>query len=250
MIRIVRVAEPPDLGRVRSERLDTARAAVQTGTRIAFTEYDIVKKDLADMQHRKCCYCEKREEQAKYRDVEHHRPKAAYWWLAWTWENLLFSCIDCNRDEKRDKYPLSPGGIRLVAEQPPPGSESPLLIDPSDPAFDPSKEIEFRRATIQGNERWVPHGLTDRGRATIEVCGLDRAALLDLYSMHVIEFVRPKLEELERVFRDGDARGVVKAWNKAKRGLLAPARPFAALSHDALKTLVRLELRERYQLTL
>ena len=154
MILVVRPPEPPDLATARTDGLILAASAMAAGTKFTFKAYDIVKPDLAAMQHNKCCYCEKREEQAKYRDVEHYRPKAPYWWLAWTWENLLFSCIDCNREQKRDRFPLSPGDVRLVAHQLAPGGEHPLVLDPSDPGFDPSKEIEFRREAIHGKERW------------------------------------------------------------------------------------------------
>ncbi|MEO5731289.1 MAG: hypothetical protein ABI134_00590, partial [Byssovorax sp.] len=156
MIRIARAPEPAALALVRAERLVAARRALLQGTKIAFEEYDVVKRELAAMQHNKCCYCEKREEQAKYRDVEHYRPKSLYWWLAWTWENLLFACIDCNREQKRDLFPQEPSSAALVAEQAPPAGERPLVIDPSDPSVEPTTEIVFMRERIHGKERWVP----------------------------------------------------------------------------------------------
>lgn len=250
MIRIARAPEPAGFSAVRSGKLVGARNAVAQGKKIEFKEYDLVKTDLAKMQHNKCCYCEKREEQAKYRDVEHYRPKSTYWWLAWTWENLLFACIDCNRDHKRDQFPLSPGDTALVAELPAPGGEHPLVIDPSDPGVDPTTEIAFRREYVHKKERWVPRGLTDRGRKAVEVCGLDRPNLLDFYTDHVNQTVRPKLDALFRADREEDARAVVKAWDKAKRALLARERPFRALSYDALLVLVPGACRDRYRLTL
>lgn len=238
MIRIARPKEPDVLPPIRERRLAAAREAITRGAKIDFAEYDLVKNDLAAMQHGKCCYCEKREEQAKYRDVEHYRPKSPYWWLAWTWENLLFACIDCNREHKRDQFPLEAGCSPLVAQQAPPAGERPLVLDPSDAGVDPTIEIVFRRETIQGKERWVPRGTTTRGAKTIEVCGLDRPSLLDLYGEHVRDRVRPKLEGFFIAHRNGDARAALKGWDRAKRGLLAPARPFRALSHDALAELV------------
>jgi uncharacterized protein (TIGR02646 family) len=101
---IRRGSEPEGLPALRADKLADARQALREGTKVAFAAYDRVKADLAAMQQRKCCYCEKREEQAKYRDVEHYRPKSSYWWLAWTWENILFACIDCNREHKRDLF--------------------------------------------------------------------------------------------------------------------------------------------------
>jgi uncharacterized protein (TIGR02646 family) len=54
----------------------------------------------------KCAYCESFYAGTQPTDIEHFRPKAGveecpghpgYWWLAMSWENLLPSCIDCNR---------------------------------------------------------------------------------------------------------------------------------------------------------
>lgn len=249
MIRIVRPREPDALGPARAIGLQAARAAVRTGAKLELTGYEVVKSELAEMQHGKCCYCEKREEQAKYRDIEHYRPKSTYWWLAWTWENLLFACMDCNRELKGDQFPLSPDSERLVAEQDPPGGEQPLVLDPTD-AHDPAAEIEFRRDKLHGRERWKPYGLTERGRRTIEVCGLDRPTLLTLYRDHVNDHMREKVEKIHAAHRDANAQAVVRAWDTARRSLLAPARPFRALSYDALRVLVSSEFRERYRLDL
>lgn len=250
MIRIARTPEPASLLAVRDARLTAAREAVLQGKKIDFTEYDLVKPDLARMQHNKCCYCEKREEQPKYRDVEHYRPKSRYWWLAWTWENLLFACIDCNRDRKRDQFPVEPQSTSLTAEQAPPGDERPLVLDPSDPTIEPMNEIRFYREKIHGKERWVPRGLSARGRATIDVCGLDRPNLLDLYADHVNHAVRPRLANVLTAHHANDARAAFEAWATTRRGLLAHGQPFRALSHDALDVLVPARIRDLYRLTL
>lgn len=250
MIRFDRGLEPASLGRARAEGLAAAREAIRTGAPLELAGYEVVKAELFAAQQRKCCYCEKLQEQAKHRDVEHFRPKARYWWLAWTWDNLLFACIDCNREYKKTQFPLASGSCALAAEQAPPGDERPLLIDPADPASDPLAEIEFRREKIASRERWVPYGLTERGRETIRVCGLDRPGLLTLYADHVRDVVRPKLEAFFAAHAREDVRAAIKAWDTAKRGLLGRERPFRALSHDALKRLVPEALRARYGLEL
>jgi len=69
-----------------------------------------VKKALDDMFHGKCAYCESYYSRTQPVDVEHYRPKNAvegvdgdsgYWWLAMDWDNLLPSCIDCNRKRRQ-----------------------------------------------------------------------------------------------------------------------------------------------------
>jgi hypothetical protein len=158
--------------------------------------------------------------------------------------------MDCNRDWKRDQFPRAPGDLRLVAEQAPPGAEQPLLLDPSDPALDPALHIEFRRIKVQGQERWQPYGLTDRGRKTIAICGLDRPGLLTLYKDHVNHVVRPKLALFAVAVDTESEQAVFEAWDRMLRGLLAPARPFRALSHDAVNVLVSTTIRTRYRLEL
>jgi hypothetical protein len=49
-----------------------------------------------------------------------------YWWLAYSWDNLVFSCQACNR-AKRNRFPVI--GQRLEPGDPS-GAERPLLLDP------------------------------------------------------------------------------------------------------------------------
>lgn len=251
MRRLVRAAEPEPLRTARAEKLEAAGQAISGGETPALDGYspEGVKAALFDGQSGKCAYCEKREEQAKYRDAEHYRPKSVYWWLTWTWENLLFACIDCNRDHKKEQFPLVDGAARLVARQPPPGAEQPLLLDPYDPSVVDADEIVFRRETVQRKERWRPEGLTARGRETVRICGLDRPSLIDLYTDHVRDVVRPKLERF-RAAEEGSPQRVSDAWDTLRRGLFAPRQEFHALSRDALRALVPPALLQRYQLRL
>ena len=68
-----------------------------------------VKSQLIKEQHDKCCFCEAKFSDNSYGDVEHYRPKKAYkkrgektltypgyYWLAYNWYNLLYSCEKCN----------------------------------------------------------------------------------------------------------------------------------------------------------
>lgn len=230
MIRLVRGPEPAVLGAKRPGKLADARAAVAQGGKPEFTGYgeDGVKEALFQGQHRKCAYCEKPEEQSKYRPAEHYRPKSVYWWLAWTWENLLFACTDCNSDHKRDQFPLIDEAQLLIAEASPPGGEQPLLLDPYDPTVSLEAEIKFRRDFVQGKERWIPYGVTARGRETVRICGLDRATLIDKYNAHVRTIVRPKIEAFSIVAKTDDAQQIVKAWSRLLRGLFWDEQPVSS----------------------
>ena len=84
---------------------------VKRGTSFKFKVYkhDNVKETLNGLFHFKCAYCESKFGHTAPVDVEHFRPKSAvkradgtlikpgYYWLPAKWDNLLPSCIDCNR---------------------------------------------------------------------------------------------------------------------------------------------------------
>lgn len=55
----------------------------------------------------KCAYCEASTDVVAHGDVEHFRPKSIYWWLAFTFDNYLFSCQICNQTYKGDQFPIS-----------------------------------------------------------------------------------------------------------------------------------------------
>lgn len=133
---------------------------------------------LETLFHGKCAYCESDYGSQAPMDVEHYRPKAGveddpdhwgYWWLAAEWENLLPSCIDCNRRRyqllpqtgtasladlrqrgearaagKETAFPVV-AGTRATGLGPDPAAEiareRPLLLDPC--RDNPSRHLTF-----------------------------------------------------------------------------------------------------------
>lgn len=176
----LRTAGARELARARTYYANPARTKSY-----GFTAYkgDDVRHALYALFHGKCAYCEARYEVGMPVDIEHFRPKGevaetpghpGYWWLAGHWENLLPSCIDCNRrryqptpaslasvsgvlDQQRVRgfrgiltgkescFPIS--GARMAAEPLPanlPASiaaESALLINPC--SDDPEEHLRF-----------------------------------------------------------------------------------------------------------
>jgi len=51
------------------------------------------RKALMNIYKNKCAYCEQNIEQ---NHIEHYRPKNIYYWLVYSWDNLLLACSDCN----------------------------------------------------------------------------------------------------------------------------------------------------------
>jgi len=60
-----------------------------------------VQKKLNEIYHLKCAYCEQKLLDAP-KHTEHYRPKDTYYWLAYSWDNLLLSCGSCNSSKKDD----------------------------------------------------------------------------------------------------------------------------------------------------
>jgi len=234
VIRLTRGQEPAELQHKRDEHLPRARAAKRDGRELKLEGYQVAKARLFEAQHHNCAYCEAKQAQAQYRDVDHFRPKSLYCRLAWSWDNLLFSCEVCNRSHKKDHFPLLDEAMRLQAEDLPPGREQALLLDPFDTNIDLRQEITFRSETIERKQRWRPVGLTQRGRKTIELCGLDRPALLDAYAEHVNTHVRPRIEDVRQAAHD--RRRLEERWRSLCRSL--EGQQFRALSHDAVHSLL------------
>jgi uncharacterized protein (TIGR02646 family) len=59
-----------------------------------------VQKALNDLYHLKCAYCEQKLLDSP-KHIEHYRPKDIYYWLAYSWDNLLLWCGSCNSAKGR-----------------------------------------------------------------------------------------------------------------------------------------------------
>jgi uncharacterized protein (TIGR02646 family) len=230
VIKIERSREPAGLAERRAKQLAGLGAACPERTAAHTSAYHSVKSDLVSMQRHKCCYCERRTI-PDHNDVEHYRPFARYWWLAWTWENLLFACAACNRKGgKLDEFPLVAGSTALQFPEAPPGAEHPLLLDPT--VDDPRQHIHFVKLP---DGRWAPIGKTERGRQTIELLGLSRDTYLDELTYHVKHTVMPVVQDLKTAYVVGLPPSFIALWQRKCKELLDPERPCLALSEDVLR---------------
>jgi len=90
------------------------------------------KAALRRETHDKCAYCEASTAVTAHGDVEHFRPKSLYWWLAYCYDNYLFSCQICNQSYKGDNFPVLGArmtGISLPGTCPSAGSDRQALVD-------------------------------------------------------------------------------------------------------------------------
>lgn len=248
MIRIARGPEPSVLPPIRTNRLSALRLLGRDPVSKEIDGYKIVSDDLWRSQFHKCCYCERRIPKG-YNDVEHFRPKAeadrrpgsidghGYWWLAFTWENLLFSCPDCNRSYKKTKFPLAPGALALIAESTPPGGEQPMLLDPS-AVVNPVEHIQFEYLSPvqRGTRHWWarPRSNSSFGNMTIDVCGLNRLELRELRQDHYLDVVRPHSIAINSAAAEKDGVRLRREFLRAL-DLLRPRNEFVGLTYYALR---------------
>ncbi|MGH7021671.1 MAG: hypothetical protein ACREEY_17455 [Brevundimonas sp.] len=94
--------------------IDLYYEALAAGRSIDFATagWKPAKSQLKRESSGKCAYCEASTDTVAHGDVEHFRPKSLYWWLAYCYDNYLFSCQICNQSFKGDRFPVP--GLRLV----------------------------------------------------------------------------------------------------------------------------------------
>ncbi len=187
-----------------------------------YSEKD-VKAALNELFHLKCAYCESRFGGTQPMDVEHFRPKGmvletdnngqerelkpGYYWLAAGWENLLPSCIDCNRErwqeiqgqddpEKQGKanhFPLA-AGSNHQREHDQAADETPLLLNPCDETVDPDTHLSYtEEAVVRARE--VDGASSPMAEASIRVYGLNRAGLVH-DRQQIAQLIRRKAETI------------------------------------------------------
>lgn len=205
----------------------------------------------------KCAYCESLITDTQPGDVEHFRPKGrvvgpdfkpikakyrkwgeidhpGYFWLAYDWDNLLPSCIDCNRYRrhdaegagKADRFPVEDEILRARL----PGQERrerALLINPC--KIDPSEHLEFlpdgkiEAKTPAGSETLAIFGLNVREQLVRQRARAHRQA-----TRLVKDFVNGIL------FRDRD---VVREAVVGINAIWGGSDPHSAIQRIAVKTM-------------
>lgn len=132
-----------------------------------------VTESLDELYCKKCAFCEQRQETPH---VEHFRPKHIYFWLAYSWDNLLYACTSCN-STKKNSFEISGTRATFLADPSNPfreihnlcathdKNELPMLVNPE--TEDLSHELIF-------NEDGEVHSNNTRLQHTIDKCGVSR----------------------------------------------------------------------------
>jgi len=194
---------------------------------MAFREtiYRSVTGELDDYHHGKCCYCEAPLDANS--EVEHWRPTSRYYWLAYSWDNLLLSCGFCNK-KKLNQFPLEDEGKRAMDHHMRVDAEVPAILKP-DGDIDPRSHIEFH------GDRPEALNKSAVGTKTIEVLGLDSpkhrgrarhlAKIKVEYATYVLYISSADPEERRRA---GAARRFIE------EGVL-PNKPYSAMAAAYLR---------------
>ncbi len=158
-----------------------------------FKQKDI-KESLSKIYRQKCAFCEQKitkcidnnlEECSS--TVEHYRPKSQYYWLAFSWDNLLWCCNGCNQkkgnsfevensqveynEEFKDNIHTSANLYHTI--------EKPKMIHPEiESVID---KLEFNSGIINSEDTRVQY--------TIKTCHLDRDSLNEKRQTLIDDFV-------------------------------------------------------------
>ncbi|MFO0606153.1 MAG: hypothetical protein U0324_23465 [Polyangiales bacterium] len=262
---------------MRRKHLARAALALLEGRALCWEGYPVVKKVLWERQHRKCAWCGRPMSHAS-QPVEHYRPKgcadrsdasatppqkgpvdAGYWWLAWTWDNLLFGCATCN-GHKLDLFPLLSArratvprsGVVLGDDDPAfdVSAEEPALLDPA--RDDPTRHITWRPenpSEAHDQLRWRPYGRTARGRSTIEALHF-KGWLADHVTEHLRRLWAAHVKAIVRQFSQGRMAEARRAWAEMIGAHFAPRATLHAATWDGLCYFVTRERLEGYHLPL
>jgi len=140
---------------------------------------DDIKHALYLLQNGKCCYCERPRDTKREFDIDHFRPKGrvhedpkhpGYWWLAYEWTNLLYSCKRCNSDYKQDHFPLL-NRFRAYNSRHKIALCKPVLFNPRyenpDEFLDYHVIHELKEVIVKGKD------YSKRGEITVKILGLN-----------------------------------------------------------------------------
>ena len=154
-----------------------------------------IKEKLKNIYSDKCAFCEQEIKECKDNNleecsstVEHYRPKSKYYWLAYSWDNLLWCCHRCNQN-KDNSFDIenSLGTFDKTTflkkihntSQIYNRIEKPLMVHPE--FDDVVNKLEFNNGVITSEDIRVKY--------TIETCGLDRDDLNEKRQTIIEDFI-------------------------------------------------------------
>lgn len=276
MIKLELGLEPRALKAQRDQRLPEAikefnqnGAASNALKQLLDDGYQVARDALFQRQFGKCAFCENLEDYEN-RPVEHFRPKKEahdkgsgklvvdathYWWLTWTWSNLYFSCIKCNKNgNKGSLFPIEQGTLRSAAPTAPLANPIPnnyydfsaekcLLIEPR--VDNPLEHLQWApvdRRRPRAQWKWTIVGLSLKGDVSMNTFGLpDR---IDRVNDHLVAIMSSAvaIDQHLQSARIADAREAFQSLVKSY--VMKCEQPFRNAAFWALDTLYPLDVRQ------
>lgn len=163
--------------RRRNELIEAGRYIDENTYHSRYKQSD-VKQRLKTLYRGKCAFCEQCIEQFH---VEHFRSKSIYYWLAYSWDNLLAVCPVCNLNKRHD-FDTANESVSLA--------DTEGALERIHRLADEYNEREGNRLVHPEKEEVTPqlifskdgsiHSEDERVDHTINTCRLDRSNLRDL----------------------------------------------------------------------
>jgi uncharacterized protein (TIGR02646 family) len=189
-----------------------------------------VRDALALLFLGKCAFCDGPVDVVASPIIDHFRPKRGamaldgtrhelhYFWLAYDWNNILAVCPQCNR-MKATRFPIAGERAEMGAMGTDLDAEQPLLLDPC--ADNPEEHLVYL-----DNGEVV--SLTERGRVSTEVLGLNRTELTEkrASALREVDILLRSLEGAEGRERDELASLLEEQ--------VRPEIPYAAIRRQAV----------------
>lgn len=149
---------------------------------------------LAEMSHKKCCYCETElGTQGRALQVEHYHYKDAYPDEVVSWENLLPSCSQCNSN-KGTHDTIKDGAI----------------LDPT--KDDPKEFLYLKHYMIKSKDNTI----NSKGRLTIELLDLNNRERLIVPRIEIADAMQKQLEAVHEKAIKFAERVDGKQYNKTR----------------------------------
>jgi uncharacterized protein (TIGR02646 family) len=164
-----------------------------------FKQKDI-QEILSKIYNQKCAFCEQKIIKCMDNNledcsstVEHYRPKSQYYWLAFSWDNLLWCCHRCNQ-EKKDSFEVDSPRVKcnksfqdnihssntVYAH-----IENPKMVHPE--VENIVDRLKFDKGIITSDDLRVKY--------TIDTCRLDRDALNEKRQTVIDDFIEVVLDK-------------------------------------------------------
>lgn len=190
---------------------------------------------LTNIHHRKCWYSEAKESVSSYH-VDHFRPKGratqtdgeerpGYWWLTFDWKNYRLSGQLLNV-KKRDCFPVEFSQLASPDDPRTLDMEGRVLLDPtSDEAWLITFEKSDDGDCIAEPTPGIAEHDLQRVRATIDILGLNRLALLNKNRAGVWDCCLSRIQD----YKNADTENLLHTRNALK---LIAARAIALMCSE------------------